>query len=355
MHLRRNFTPRLDKPLALASSAIASLLTIGLSVGLGTGCATHRAAQHAAATAPTGGASRAPDASGIWDWMYRSTDDQGDMRIEQEEWHLAQKGLQVEGYYDRVVTLMSTDERLFRCNQKLGFTKTTRVKVAGHIEGERVVLRETAYQAASNPCDDGARNLVAYVGVIRQGTLSLRWGPEAGQTLVRRTDGGAALSETVFVGSGSGEGDGRPAVPSTPVPAALAAVPVEGIWEWDLRSIDAEGDERQEREEWHLSENSDGLRGYYDRTVRRIRAGGTFPCNGEGKYETTTRYTVTGQRFGDKLTLTEVDYKAQPSRCDNALRRLDTYQGQVADREALILSWGPGNQLLRRAAPGTTP
>ncbi len=126
-------------------------------------------------------------------------------------------------------------------------------------------------------------------------------------------------------------------------------MPIQGTWEWDLRSIDAEGDERQEREEWHLDENSDGVKGYYDRTVRRIRVGGTFPCNGEARYETTTRYTITGQRFGDKLTLTEVDYKATPGKCDNALRRLDTYQGQVADPDALVLSWGPGNQLLRRA------
>ena len=141
------------------------------------------------------------------------------------------------------------------------------------------------------------------------------------------------------------------------VPAALASVPVNGTWEWDLRSIDSDGDERQEREEWHLTETAEGLRGYYDRTVRRIRVGGTFPCNGEGKYETTTRYTLTGQRFGDKLTLTEVDYKATPSRCDNALRRLDSYQGQVADPDALVLSWGPGNQLLRRAqsAANVTP
>ena len=148
----------------------------------------------------------------MWDWVFRSTDDQGDMRIEQEEWHLAQKGLEIDGYYDRVVTLMSTDERLFRCNQKLGFTKTTRVKIAGRVEGDRVSLRETAFQAPSNPCDDGARNLVAYVGVLRQGTLSLRWGPEAGQTLVRRTDASASLGDTVLAGAQSG-GQGGEAAP----------------------------------------------------------------------------------------------------------------------------------------------
>ncbi|MEO6954431.1 MAG: hypothetical protein ABI321_21720 [Polyangia bacterium] len=333
--------------------------TLGLvfvALATSAGCAAQRTA-HVDSRHPIVEAQvRPPEINGVWDWVYRSTDDQGDMRIEQEEWHLVQRNGQVDGYYDRVVTLMSTDDRLFRCNQKLGFTKTTRVKLSGKVEGDHVSLRETAFQAASNPCDDGARNLVAYAGTLRQGTLSLRWGPEAGQTLVRRTDGGTPLADTVLVGQGNTQGSRMgQAAGETPQPAlagpsasVLAAVPVEGTWEWGLRSIDAEGDERQEREEWHLKEAADGIRGYYDRTVKRIRAGGVYPCNGEGKYETVTRYTVTGQRFGDKLTLTEVDYKATPSRCDNALRRLDTYQGQVAEPDSLILSWGPGNQLLKR-------
>jgi hypothetical protein len=283
----------------------------------------------------------APDASGTWDWMFRSTDDQGDMRVEQEEWHLAQKGVHIEGYYDRAVTMMSVDERLFRCNQRLGFTKTTRVRVAGQIEGDRIVLREVGFEAKPGPCDDGARNLVAYIGVLRGATLALRWGPEAGQTLVRRTDGGGrAPLAPADIG-----GDVRQASMQTPDVGG----PIGGTWEWELRSIDAEGDERVEREEWHLNETPDGLSGYYDRTVARVRGDGTnFVCNGQPRYETTTRYNVSGQRFGDKLTLTETDYKASRSPCDNALRRLDTYQGHVADADSLILSWGPGNQLLRR-------
>jgi hypothetical protein len=303
-----------------------------------------------AATAPhTRTAARAPatavdptsaDASGTWDWMFRSTDDQGDMRVEQEEWHLAQKGAHIEGYYDRAVTMMSVDERLFRCNQRLGFTKTTRVRIAGNIEGDRIVLHEVAFEAKPGPCDDGARNLVAYIGVLHGATLALRWGPEAGQTLVRRTDGG----HSPLAGTQTG-GDVQPASMQSQEPTAALG----GTWIWELRSIDAEGDERLEREEWHLAENPDGVSGYYDRTVARVRGDGTsFACNGQARYETTTRYNVSGQRFGDKLTLTETDYKAARSPCDNALRRLDTYQGHVADADSLILSWGPGNQLLRR-------
>jgi hypothetical protein len=181
---------------------------------------------------------------------------------------------------------------------------------------------------------------VAYIGILRGATLALRWGPEAGQTLVRRTDGG----HTPLVQNESGGGDVRQASVS-PEPAAALG----GTWLWELRSIDAEGDERLEREEWHLTEATDGLTGYYDRTVARVRGDGSnFACNGQPSYETTTRYNVSGQRFGDKLTLTETDYRANRSPCDNALRRLDTYQGHVADSDSLILSWGPGNQLLRR-------
>ena len=73
----------------------------------------------------------------------------------------------VEGYYDRAVTMMSVDERLFRCNQRLGFTKSTRVRIAGQVEGDHVDLREVAFEAKPGPCDDGARNFVAYIGVIR--------------------------------------------------------------------------------------------------------------------------------------------------------------------------------------------
>ena len=38
-----------------------------------------------------------PEVNGIWDWMFRSTDDQGDMRVEQEEWHLRRRAGHLEG------------------------------------------------------------------------------------------------------------------------------------------------------------------------------------------------------------------------------------------------------------------
>ncbi len=304
------------------------------------GCSTSKSVARTAARVPEVVA-KASSMQGTWDWMHRSSDEQGDMRLEQEEWHLVQNGPRVEGYYDRAVTMMSTDDRLFRCNQRLGFTKLTRVHVAGQLVGNKVILREVRYETSPGPCDDGARQLVEYSGTVRGESLSLRWGPENGQTLVRRTESAqtSASAQTQLVSF-------RTPAPPRATPGVAAAV--DGDWEWELRSIDAEGDERLEREVWHLREGGDGVRGHYERTVRRIRAGGVYSCNAADRFETVTRYEISGQRFGEKVSLTESAYKVQPSPCDNGLRRLDTYQGHVADTDSLVLSWGPGNQLLRR-------
>jgi len=328
-----------------------SLVWLGLSaVAVLGGCAHPHAAVPKTATArapaaPEPDKSLSPDASGVWDWSFFSRDEQGDERFEREEWHIVQRGARIEGYYDRVVDMRSIDERLFRCNQKLSFTKYTRVRVAGRVEGNRVQIREVAFDAKPGPCDDGARNLVEYRGVIAGGNLALRWGSEGGQTLVRRVDTRQMpLAESSgMVERGAGDGATRQAA-NAPAEGAL-----DGTWEWELRSIDAEGDERVEREEWHLTETADGIRGYYDRTVKRVRGEATpFACNGEKRFETATRYTVVGQRAGDRLMITEIDYKSEKTPCDNALRRLDTYHGKLSDPNTLILSWGPGNQLLRR-------
>ncbi len=331
-------------------SAMGWLFTGCLGLLSVTGCATSGVRGPKAGDAAAEAAARS-DASGVWDWVYRSTDEQGDVRVEQEEWHLDQKNGQISGYYDRAVTMMSADDRLFRCNQKLGFTKVTRVRINGRVEGERIVLRETSFEVQPGPCEDGARNLVAYTGVLRTGSLALKWGPEAGQTLVRRPGVAAnaqpARSDMLPVANITGRAQAPAGLPASASSGANLSA-LGGTWEWELRSIDAEGDERAEREEWHLTEQNGGLTGYYDRTVSRIRGDGVFSCNNQGRYETRTRYRVTGQRVGDRISLTELEYQVSPSGCDNAQRRLDSYQGHVSADESLVLSWGPGNQLLRK-------
>jgi hypothetical protein len=325
---------------------VRSLKLALASIGL-VGCASAPTlSRRASSPLPAPIRAAGADASGVWDWMFSSRDDQGDERLEQEEWHLEQHGSKVRGWYDRKVTMLSVDERLFRCNQRLGFTKVTRVWVDGKVDSGRISLREVRFDAKPGPCDDGARQLVEYSGALDAAgqVLQLRWAPGAGQMLRRRLDTQPPLLQAVDF-----QQEGNPVQRAS---TAGVSMPVDGTWEWELRSIDAEGDERYEREEWHLSETDDGVQGYYDRTVRRVRAEGTFeqsmPACKTGRYETATRYIVRGQRFGEKLMLREVDYKAEKSECDNALRRLDSYSGSIADAESLVLSWGQGNQLLRK-------
>ena len=282
--------------------------------------------------------------SGTWDWMFRSRDDQGDERLEQEEWHLEQSGGRIAGHYDRKVTMSSVDDRLFRCNKSLNFTKITRVHVAGQVIDGRVVLREVGFEAKPSPCDDGVRNLVEYRGMVMGEKLMLSWMEGSAQTLIRRTE----TSMAPLVQASDFTPDGEKPIAGETAGADDQPRIVVGDWEWELRSVDADGDFRVEREVWHLAEGADGIRGYYDRTVRSERGEGTFTCNNQERKETATRYTVVGQRFGNQITLRETDYKAERSPCDNAKRRLDTYHGRLADSESLVLSWGPGNQILRR-------
>jgi hypothetical protein len=59
---------------------------------------------------------------------------------------------------------------------------------------------------------------------------------------------------------------------------------------------------------------------------------------------------ASGHRVAGLIVLSEIAFKAEKAPCDNGLRRLDTYQGTVTPSGSeLILSWGPGNQILRRA------
>lgn len=275
-----------------------------------------------------------PQATGVWDWVLRANDDFGNQRIETEEWHLVQRGGGVEGYYDRAVTTLSGDGRPFQCNQQLGFTRHTRVRLKGALTGPRITLQELAFDARPGPCDDGARNLVRYRGELRDGALTIEWAPGSRQTLQRRPD--EAPKEL-------------PAPPLSGPAAASAGAPLDGTFVWELKSIDADGDLRSEREEWHLSEREARVVGYYDRVVERVREGKVFSCNGDPRYETRTRYNVSGNRIGERLTLVETDYVAKPTRCDNGQRRLDRYSGVLSgDGDELVLSWGPGNQLLKR-------
>jgi hypothetical protein len=298
--------------------------------------APHRADEaRLAASMAAGGTAALRAATGTWDWVFRSTTQQGDLRIEQEEWHLTQEGTRVFGYYNRQVVTLSSDQRPFRCNGLLGFVNSTRVRVLGEIHDAALSLREVGVDADKNPCDDGTRNLTSYVGRLEGDSLVLVFAPGTGQHLVRRQESSPILPLSPAGDQKTQEED-------------LAQVPLEGTWDWQFRAADPDGDLHLEQEEWHLTESGNELSGYYERMLERRRSVGVFPCNGSGTIKTTTRFLVKGQRFGNKLTLSEVDYQIQPGPCENRSRRLDNYQGTVLPDGQLLLSWGSGQQTLHK-------
>ena len=301
--------------------------------------APHRAAQpEGEKEAPrksvaTQGKSR--DASGTWDWVFRSTTQQGDLRVEQEEWHLDQQNARVFGYYHRQVVTLSADQRPFRCNGMLAFVNNSRVRVIGEIHDGALELHEVGVDAEKSPCDDGARNLTNYTGRLEGDSLVLLFGAGTGQHLVRRQE-----NSPIVPLHPSGDFNVRE--------EELAAVPIAGVWDWQFRAVDPDGDLHFESEEWHLVEKNAEITGYYERTLERRRTSGVFACNGSALIKTKTRYMVKGQRFGGKLTLSEIDYQTEPGPCENRARRLDSYQGSLLPDGQLLLSWPGGKQTLRK-------
>lgn len=332
--------------------ALVSLIgvcTLGLA-----GCAGSRTAARPTpatqAQAQAQAQARAPepepsDASGVWDWLYRSTTQQGDLRLEQEEWHLEQRGSALTGYYTRQVTTLSMDRRPFQCNGLLGFVKTTRVRVLGVLRGDQVELREVGVDVERNPCDESARSLSSYAGRLIGDALTLSLSNGGEQRLVRRLEGSGMAS---LDGPAPAPASAAQAEAQRQTQAALGAVSIDGVWDWQFRAVDADGDLHTESEIWHITEKNAEIAGYYERTLERVRSSGVFSCSGSPQIRTTTRYTIKGQRFGDKLSLVELDYKLDPSPCENGLRRLDHYQGAVLPEGQIMLTWGNGHQLLKK-------
>ena len=143
------------------------------------------------------------------------------------------------------------------------------------------------------------------------------------------------------------EGPGSPNHVSSQLP-----VDVSGIWIWEHRGPAPTGDEKQEREEWHVDQDGDHLSGYYDRVVHEISTDGhAFKCSMDLEFEIATRYRFRGEVSGNQLVIYESSYEVlEPSACDNGQRRLDAYEGQSNGDEVKLI-WGVGGQILKRPRP----
>ena len=301
--------------------------------------------------------------SGIWDGFFRAVMSDGagsgDTRIEKQEWHLAQTGDKVSGYYIAAVTFVSGDGRPYLCNREPQFSTVQRYDVSGRVKGGAVELQEVAQRSSQGRCDPGNRRLVSYQGNLQGDVLTLTMG-EHRQTLYRSKDGnrGSAEVDGVLAEAPAAQASFPSLTPDTDADesanAASSTPPadVSGLWIWEHRGAAPGGDEKQEREEWHVTQEGTKLTGYYDRVVHQVSIDGhAYRCSMSLDFQIATRYQITGEVRGDQVIIYENSFEIlEPNACDNGKRRLDAYEGQVSPEE-LRLMWGVGGQVLHRPRP----
>ncbi len=347
----------------------AGLVMCAYAVAAG-GCAARHHPPANVATPPS-----PSEVSGVWDTMSQTTIGEGigagDTRIEKQEWHLTQAGGAITGYYIAALTFVSGDGRPYVCSRQPQFSATQRFNVAGRVRGGLVEIQELEQRAAlgDNHCDPGLRQLARYSGRLDGDVLTLVTGtqretlyrihdPVAGEMLTAAAGNGAVAGAAIDLGPPESQppDDARPVRDPAPPPTAgqSTADPtdVSGLWIWEHHGVVPGGDEKQEREEWHVTQDGSALTGYYDRIVHQVSVDGhAYRCSMALEFQIATRYQFTGQVRGDQVQIYESSFQVlEPSACDNGQRRLDAYEGQASPDE-LRLVWGVGGQILRRARP----
>jgi hypothetical protein len=339
------------------------------------GCATHAAPPVSAS--PMAASKTVPsEISGVWDALSRTTIGQGigagDTRIEKQEWHLSQAGSAISGYYITALTFVSGDGRPYVCNRLPQFSATQRFSVAGEVRGGQIEIEEKEQRATEkgNRCDPGQKHLARYSGRLEGDVMTLMSGAQR-QTLYRihhpegtaegtaepTTEAGPPLADASEPGAAPAPVSEDPRFPdhaAAPVSAMTSLPPadVSGMWIWEHSGVVPGGDQKQEREEWHVTQEGSKLTGYYDRVVHQVSADGqAYRCSMALDFQIVTRYQFRGQVDGSKIMIYESSFEVlNPNACDNGKRRLDAYEGQAAADE-LRLVWGIGGQVLRRPRP----
>jgi len=301
------------------------------------------------------------EVSGVWDAMSQTTIGEGigagDTRIEKQEWHLTQDGRAITGYYIAALTFVSGDGRPYVCSRQPQFSAMQRFSVVGRVLGGQIEIQELEQRAAQagNHCDPGLRQLARYNGRLDGDVLTLVNGAQR-RTLYRIHNPGDAEILVARADPGAQETDdpgiqGHPGA-QTATASAAGSTDVSGLWIWEHHGVVPGGDEKQEREEWHVTQDGSALTGYYDRIVHQVSIDGhAYRCSMALDFQIATRYQFTGEVRGDQIAIYESSYQVlEPSACDNGKRRLDAYEGQSSPEE-LRLVWGVGGQILRRARP----
>lgn len=337
----------------------AGVSVFALAVATG-GCAGRKTTVASAASVSSA------EVTGIWDGVVRATISEGmgtgDTRIEKQEWHLAQSGGAITGYYIAALTFVSGDGRPYVCSRQPQFSAVQRYDISGTvrtgIDGV-VEIQEIAQKSTEGRCDPGNRRLLHYEGKVQGDVLTLVVNGQQKQTLYRsrasddRT-GGADLSAANATTTTASTDSPFPGLGDGPKPPLAGGSPtdVSGLWIWEHQGTAPGGDEKQEREEWHVTQEGAKLTGYYDRVVRQISVDGhAYRCSMSLEFEIATRYRINGEVRGNQVIIYENSFEIlEPNACDNGKRRLDAYEGQV-NAEELRLVWGVGGQVLHRPHP----
>jgi hypothetical protein len=321
----------------------------------------------ACATFATHGAPPA-NLEGVWEGYAQGTIPEGlgagDTRIERQAWHLRQQGQRVTGYYLVELTMISGDGRPYACSRAPQFQTLLRFEVEGQVRSSGIELAEIGDGTAKGPCRPTFRTAGHFRAEVAGNKLLLADGSYR-LTLYRRGDGQAAPAALPEMPEAPTTDDDDAETPepevgqslvtaSLPSPPQATNPPVEvgGVWVWEHRGRLPTGDEKQEREEWHIDQEGNFLSGYYDRSIRQISTDGmAYRCSNATDFRITTRYHVAGEVTGSRVSLREQSFEIlQPSPCDSGERNLDAYQGE-ADIDELKLMWGVGSQVLRRDRP----
>lgn len=307
--------------------------------------------------------------SGVWDGQLKETltagMGAGDTRVEKQEWHLNQSGPKISGYYLAASTFTSGDGRPYVCSRQASFSALVRFDVTGHVQASdgSIELDEVTQNPAEGRCTPDQRPLAHYRAQVSGDVLTLlsSGSEQAQRQTLYRNRGKPQAPELLAAAAEAAQvaqADEALSKPDLPKGAAdgmgntSSPADVSGVWIWEHRGEIPTGDEKQEREEWHVDQDGPRLSGYYDRVVREISTDGhAFKCSMDTEFQIATRYKFRGEVRGNQLVIYESSYEVlEPSACDNGQRRLDAYEG-MANGDEVRLIWGVGGQVLRRPRP----
>ena len=319
------------------------------------GCAgtPRRADSHLAASADL------PAVDGIWEGLSQDTLSDGvgagDTRIERQAWELRQTGRTITGYLVTELTMVSGDGRPYLCSHEPRFSTLIRFEIRGVVGPQGLRFEQVGEALAKGPCRPTHASHASYRAEVRGDILTLA-DSERTITLYRRRGEQAAATTQQLLAFARPDQTwaSEPAFPTGGLPIGELAdaghtADVGGVWVWEHRGRLPSGDEKREREEWHLEQTGSRLSGYYDRIVRQTSTDGkAYVCSNDVNFKVVTRYRLAGEVKGSRVVLYERSFEIlEASPCDTGQRRLDAYEGEAALDE-LRLMWGVGAQVLRR-------